>query len=377
MKGLVLVSLAIALLLMFGCAGPQTPPVQQPVPQEPAQNVSQPAAEPVKNATNATPMANATKAAEPPPFRPIHLSYLFSNPMQQGHAEQKINFDYYFDEKTECGGRPALNGFMTASQQGQMGSNYMKLTAYLDTGEVVYSDSLSGPDIAFDTATPKVSDFDLGFMAQTLAARGGKKLLSDEIWNATKPVLLKNVAVSGGNGDYSITAGGVDKVAGLECKIFTISAKASNMEGQIVVCAHQLDDVPFSFVASGTFPGQGSTNWQLTGMTREKPTMAYYSQCLAPVSCPSVTPPTQQERDACSMKGNVIDTAKDGSGCATAYNCITLNEQAGKSMAQNQRPGCTVKDGLVQQAVSCWEQNGNVNYQSGSDGCVEKVDCST
>ena len=294
---------------------------------------------------------------------------------QQGQGEQKINFDYYFTEMTTCGGRPALNGYMTANQQGQPGSNYIKVTSYLDTGEMVYSDSLNGQDIAFDTATPHVSDFDLGFMLQTIVAKGGKKVLSDEVWNATTPVLLKNVAVSGGNGDYSITAGGIDKVAGLDCKSFTITAKASNMEGQIVTCVHQLADVPLSFVVSGTFPGQGNTNWQLTGMTREKPTMGYYPQCLSPVSCPSVNAPTQQERDACGAKGNSIDTAKDDNGCATAYNCITPEEQALKSVTNNQRAGCAVNQDFVTQAANCMKQQGSVQFQSGNDGCITSVAC--
>ena len=365
MKGLVLVlSLAAVFMLLFGCAGQQAPPAQPPAP--PAQNVSPPAPEPVKN---------VTKAPEPPPFRPLHLSYLFSNPGPQGQTGERINFEYYFDEMTTCSGRPALNGFMTASQQGQQGSNYLKVTVYLDTGEAVYSDSLNGQDIAFDSAKPKVADF-VGFSLQTIVARGGKKLLSDEVWNATKPVLLKNVAVSGGNGDYSITAGGIDKVAGLECKSFTISAKASNMDGQVVVCVHKLDDVPLSFVTSGTFPGQGSTNWQLTGMTREKPTMGYYPQCLAPVPCPSVSQPTQQERDACGAKGNSIDTAKDANGCATAYNCITPEERARKNMLQSQGPSCTVNEEFVQQAADCWKQNGNVNYDYiQQTGCITKVNC--
>ncbi|MFA6907253.1 MAG: hypothetical protein WC263_00320 [Candidatus Micrarchaeia archaeon] len=365
MKGLVLAScLAVAIMLLFGCAGQQAPPAQQPAP--PSKNVTVPASEPVKN---------TTKAAEPPPFKPIHLSYVFSSPMPQGQAVQKVNFEYYFDEKTTCGGRPALNGFMTASRQGQQGTNYLKVTAYLDTGEAVYSDSLSGQDLAFDTATPKVSDFDLGFDLQTIAARGGKKLLSDEMWNATKPVLLKNVAVSGGNGDYSITAGGAGNVAGLECKNFTISEKASNVEGQTVVCVHRLEDVPLSFAASGVFPGQGSANWQLTGMAREKPAMAYYSQCLAPVACPQVSQPTQQERDACSAKSSFIDTAKDGNGCAAAYNCITLEERARKTLVGNQRPGCAVNDEMARQVASCWGNGTNVNFTPGQDGCLQKVEC--
>jgi len=364
MKGLVLAScVAAVLMLLFGCAAQQSP-APQPVP--PAQNATPPVAEPVKN---------VTKAAEPPPFKPLHLSYLFSSPGQQGPSDQKINFEYYFDEKTACGGRPALNGYMAASQQGMQGANYLKVTAYLDTGEVVYSDSLGGQDIAFDTATPKVSDFDLGFMLQTLVARGGKKLLSDEVWNATKPVLLKNVAASGGNGDYAITAGGMDSAAGLQCKSFTISAKASNMEGQIVTCVHQLEDVPLSFVASGTFPGQGSVNWQLTGMAREKPPMAYYPQCLAPVPCPSLAQPTQQERDACGAKGSFIDTAKDGSGCAIAYNCITNVERARNAVVGNQRPGCQVDEGIVQQVASCWGNSSNVNFISGQDGCLQRIEC--
>lgn len=363
MKSLVLaLSVALAFMLLFGCAG-QQPAAPAPAPTAPVQG----------------PAKEVAKPAEPvaPSLQPIHLSYLFSTGGTGNGPEQRVNFDYYLDELTTCGGRPALNGFMAASQQGQPGASYLKTTVYLDTGEAVYSDNLNGPDIAFDNALPKMADFDFAFSLQTLAARGGKKFLSDEVWNATKPVLLKNVAAFGGIGDYSVTAGGIDRVAGLECKTFTVSTKTSSMEGQIVFCVHQLGDVPLSFVTSGTFPGQGSINWQLTGMTREKPTTAYYPQCLAPVSCPSLGKPAQSEYDACQSQGNSLEPEKDASNCVTAFRCLTQAERARKQLAGSQRPGCPVNEQFVQQLASCWGQGGNANFQNNQQtGCIESVECS-
>lgn len=361
MKGLVLVmSIAAVFMLLFGCAGQQAAPEQQP------EAPPTPAPEPVKN---------VTKVAEPPPFQPVHLSYLFTSPGPQGQAGQKVSFDYYFDEKTTCGGRPALNGFMKATRQGEQGSSYQKATVYLDTGEAVYSDQMGEADLAFDTAKPKMVDFDFGFYLQSLAARGGMKFLSEDVWNATKPVLLKNVSISGGVGDYSIISTGSDKVAGLDCKEFTVSIKASNMEGQIVMCVHQLPDVALSFLTSAAFPGEGNPSWQLTAVEREKPPIAYYPQCLEPVSCPSVSKPTQQDYDDCGAKGNTLESKRDERGCVTAFNCITREEQAREAVVSNQRQGCEVKDEFVQQAKSCWENRGNANFVQGQDGCLQKVEC--
>lgn len=361
MKGLVLVlSLAAVLMLLLGCAGQQAPPAAAPAPA-PA-----PAPEPAKN---------VTKVAEPPPFQPIHLSYLMSSTDPQGQP-QNMNFDYYLDQKTTCGGRPALNGFMKATQQGQQGAGYSKVTVYLDTGEAAYSDMMGDSDLAFDTAKAKMADFDFAFYLQTVAARGGKKFLSEDVWNATSPVLLKNIAAFGGVGDYSVISTGSDTVAGFACKKFTATIKSSNMEGQILLCVHELDDVPIAFVASAGFPeGQNGPSWQLSSMDRNKPSIAYYAQCITPVSCPSLSKPTQADYDACNAKGNTLESKRDDKGCVSAFNCITREEQARESITNSQRPGCDVKDEFVQQAKSCWDQQGNVNYENGNDGCITKVLC--
>ncbi|VVC01958.1 Uncharacterised protein [uncultured archaeon] len=362
MKCLVLaLSLASVFMLLFGCAAQQAP---VPQPQPPA---AQPTPEPAKN---------ATKAAEPPPFKPVHLSYLMSSTGPQGQP-QDMEFDYYFVEKTTCGGRPALNGFMKATQLGQQGAGYSKATVYLDTGEAAYSDMMGDADLAFDTAKPKMADFDFAFYLQTIAARGGKKFLSEEVWNATAPVLLKNVAAFGGVGDYSISPSGSGTAAGLACRNFTASVKSSNMEGQIRMCVHQLDDVPLSFLTGASFPGEGNApSWQLSAVTREKPSIAYYSQCLAPVSCPALSKPTQEERDACNAKGNSLEATRDGQGCVSAFNCITPEDRARESITGSQRPGCAVSEQFVQQAADCWKQQGNVNYENDQQsGCVTKVNC--
>jgi len=356
MKKVIWISGLIALLILSGCS--------QPNPQN----------ETPSDTNNTAPPAAVVPSK--PPLQPIHLSYVFSSPGPQGQPQQKIDVDYYFDESTTCKGRLALNGFMKASSEGQQGgTNYQKVTVYLDNGEAAYSDQLNESSMAFDNATPRAADFDPAFYLQTITATGGKQFLSDEIWNATKPVLFKDISAFGSTGDYSIIFTGNDTVADLDCRKFTISAKTSNMEGQTVVCIHLLADLNFSFLTSGKFLGDNSISWTLSSLSREKPSLAYYPQCLEPVSCPSVTAPTQQDYDACNALGNTIEQQRNSQNCITAFKCITREEQARTSIGQNQRPGCAVKDEFVQEAANCWKQNGNVNYEQGQDGCIQKINC--
>lgn len=361
MKGLVLAfSLAFAFMLLFGCAGQQAPPAEQP---------ALPNASAANNTTNAT---AAPPEPEPEPFNPISLSYKFSDSGPQGQA---MDFDYYFDENTTCNGRPALNGIVKVTDPRSQGSSYAKITVYLDTGEAVYSDYMGESDLAFDTATPKMVDFDFAFALQTITARGGKSFLSEEVWNATKPVLFKNIAAFGGVGDYSVIQTGTSTSAGLYCKNFTVATKTSSMDGQILMCLHRLSDVNLAFLASGGFPGNDTPSWQLAGMSRAKSGIAYYPQCLVPIVCPSVAKPLQEEYDNCSAQGNSLEAEKDSRNCVSAFKCLTREEQANKSISQNQRPGCSVDDALVQQVASCWNLQGNVNYQENQQGCIISAEC--
>ena len=361
---LISVSLAIVFMLLFGCTGqaPATPSGQEAPAVQP---------EPVKNVT--------AKPPEPkqPEFTPVHLYYEFTSPGPNGQM-QKVMFNYYLSEKTACAGRPALNGFLKGEEEGRNGANYAKITVYLDTGEAVYSDSLDEPSLAFDSAKERMSDFDAAFYLPTLVARGGKKMLSDEIWNASKPVLLKSVPAFGTSGDYSLMAGGSGKVAGLECKNYTLSVKSANMQGQMAFCIYRLPEPQLALVTSVKFPQEINNvpSWELARMDNEKPTNAFYPQCLQPVSCPSVSMPTQEEHNSCSSQNKTIEPERDSKNCVTAYNCISREEQARKNIAGSQRPGCPVSEELVTQAANCWSQNGNVNYDNDQNsGCITKVNC--
>ncbi len=369
-KTLVVIAVFVCLSLFFAGCSQQQPTTQPPktvppVPEKP--NATQPPPEVQK--------PNVTQ--QPPQFKPIHLNYQISVPNGPNDVTQQLNFDYYFTEKTDCNGRPALNGFVKmveATYPDRAG--YTKTTVYLDSGEAVYSDRLGEPDLAFDTAKPLMADFDPAFWPQTIIARGNKNILSEEIWSGTKPVLLHNIAVFGGNGDYSITAGSDGKVAGLDCKNITVSVKASNMDGQMITCIHKLTDLNFSFIASAYAFGGPGFKWSVKSFSREAPSTAYYPQCLTPVSCPSLSKPAQQEYDSCGSQGKSIEITRDDKGCVTNYTCITNEERARKNIASNQRPGCSVDEKLVKENADCWSKQGNVDYQRNEQtGCTTGITC--
>ena len=372
-KALIVIAVFVCLSVLFaGCsqqkAAEEPPQNFPPVTEKP--NVMQPVPDAQKPEPNVT-------QPQPPQFKPIHLSYRISVLGGPNGGTQQVGFDYYFTEKTDCSGRPALNGFVRMAEAAYPDrASYSKITAYLDSGEAVYSDRFSEPDLAFDTAKPLMADFDPAFWPQTIAARGNKNLLSAEIWNGKKPVLLRNVAVFGGNGDYSITAGQNSSVAGFDCKNITISVKASNMDGQMITCVHKLADLDFSFIASANALGGAGFQWSVKSLSREEPSTAYYPQCLAPVSCPSVSKPAQQEYTSCGTQGKSIESTRDGKGCVTAYTCMANDERARKNIAGNQNPDCAVDEKIVKENADCWSKQGNVDYQRNEQtGCITGITC--
>lgn len=373
-KFLVLIAVSFSLLALFGCTSPPSPS-----PNVTAGNATPPVTVPnvSGNATVAPPAQNVTPP-QPPVFKPIHLSYNISTPQGPGGQAQQLMFDYYFTEKTECGNRPALNGFVRMADAAFTDHvSYSKITVYLDSGEAVYSDNTGETDLAFNTAAARVVDFDPAFWPQTIIARGNRSIISGEIWNGTKPVLLENVAAFGANGDYSIMPGSMGAAAGTACKNLTVSVKSSNMNGQIMSCIGRLEDVNLTFVATASIPdmGQGFL-WSLKSVTREDTQSAYYSQCLAPVSCPTLSQPTQDDYSQCGMQNKSIDISKDAKGCVTAYECIANDERARRSIASSQPPNCPVDGNLVNQAADCWNRQGSVNYGSDQQtGCVNNVQC--
>ena len=356
------------ILILAGCAqqGPQTGGNGT----QPPANATPPATQPQANAT--TPPPTPTE----PQFTPIHLSYLYVMPGPDNQPGQEMNLDYYLVEKTQCLGRPALNGFMQTTQKAHPDQkSYIKITVYLDSGEAVYSTGTGESELAFDKATPRTLDFDPAFMPQSVLARGGKNMLSDEVLKGTKPTLVKDVAAVASIGDYSISKTGESQVAGLSCTNFTLAASTENFMGQILVCAHILDDVNLSFVASGVYVGP-NVNWKLTAMSRETPSAAFYPQCLEPVACPVVARPKSGERDACQAQNKTFETERNEQNCISAFGCVSYEEKARKEFARNQRTGCAINEDNVKIAANCWTQNGNINYNyEDRTGCIKSIAC--
>ncbi len=311
------------------------------------------------------------------PFQPVHLTYTLSTPAGPGGI-QSVQRDYYLDEKTTCDGKPALNGLIKTSLPNgpAEASSYAKVTVYLDTGEAAYSNDMTSSDIGFDSARPSIGDLDMGFYFSSLVAKGGKNMLSAEVWNSTRPVILKGVGAFGGAGDYSIVQTGSSSAAGVTCTNFVLSGKASNFGGQMQSCVHLLSDLNLP-VMTGAAYGQGGPSWSLSSITREKSPTTYYPQCLTPIKCPSLSAPTYEEYGQCNMANKTYNTEYDANGCVTSFTCTTYAARARSEIAWMQRGGnCQVDDSLVQQAAGCWARQGNTNFRSsGQSNCITEVEC--
>jgi|GEM_PF-1406138 len=364
----IVLAIVVATMLLFGCV---TTPTPAPQGQNATQNVS--GNETTKNET----VKNTSVAPVAVPFKPIHLSYNVTTGSGPQGQPQQLGLDYYLTANATCGGRPAINGFIKATGvSGNNNADYAKLTVYLDSGEAVYSDRIGESDLAFNTAKPYVNSLDVAFWPQTIAAIGGKSIMSSEIWNGTMPVLLTNVAAMQTNGDYSIIAGNMDSVAGIKCKNITISAKTSSMNGQMVTCIGVLNDVNLSFVASAGMIGNQGFQWAIKSVSREAAPIVYYPQCLTPIACPTVTAPSFDDYNVCNSQGNSLEMTKDKQGCVTSYDCITNAERARKYIISNQAPGCAVNETIVSQNADCWANQGNVEYsRSGQTGCIMGLKC--
>lgn len=353
-------------MLIFGCVGPEETPQETPAPETGQSGAA-------GNDTGAV----VSPPSEEPEFESVHLAYLISVPLDLSGATQQLNYDYYLTEKTECSGRPALNGFVKIIDPVYPDrAAYSKITVYLDSGEAVYSAMASESELAFDGAQPVIPDFDAAFWVQTIVARGGKSMASSEVFESTKPVLLKDVAAFGGNGDYSIVSGKTTSMSGHECKNITISAKTSNMEGQIITCVGIMEDTNLTYMVNADIPDSSGLRWALSTIDDKELTLAFYSQCLSPIQCKKVSRPTTEDYEKCRLDDKSIETTKDEKGCVTAYECLSNSERARRSMEKNQREGCVVNEALVTENADCWDAQGSVQYvYNDQSGCVTSILC--
>ncbi len=378
-------------LLLAGCAQ-NNPPAAPPAPSAPActpswecgewsscsSNGQQTRACPDKNACGVPDgkPADSRSCTYVAPFQPVHLVYTLNMPF--GPQATSVQMDYYLDEKTTCNGKPAINGIVKFSDPASPSAEarYIKVTAYPDTGEAVYSNDLGAQDIGFDTAKSSVPSIDLAFYFSTLVAKGGKSMLSAEVWNSTRPVILKGVGAFGGAGDYSLMQTGAKTAAGVDCTDFTLNAKASNFGGQMQACVHVIPDVNLAVMTGGAYPG-GGPSWSLSSIKREKSPDAYYSQCLAPIVCPSLSAPTSDDYGQCNAQNKTYNTEYNADNCVTAFNCVTFIERARSEMGRMQRGGsCPANEALAQKAADCWARQGNVNFQNGpQSSCIVDVEC--
>ncbi len=353
----------IAALLLFGCSQPT--PTASPTPTA--------AATAIATATP-TPMPTVEASPTPTPFPGLKLDYEL-----QGWGPM-TSFTVWLTEEKNCDGKKALNGFIQ-NFMGADAQNYaaQKITVYEDDGTVAYSNMMDKNKLAFNDAKTQAVDFDFLLTLNALFAADGQNFNANAVWSETTPTILNNVQFGGGDPqDISVSKTGESKQYAKPCVEFALIPKNG---GAITVCvAKPGGDLPQPFnvnFASGSNSGNNEPEVKVTlkKASVEKPSLPFYAQCLEIVKCAGVTPPTQQEQQACQAKNSEYEPTRDDKNCITKYECKTVRDIVRSQLEGNQRPGCTVSEAVLSEAVKCRENHQNWNGVQGNDGCITQITC--
>ncbi|MFH1306482.1 MAG: hypothetical protein ABIH83_02380 [Candidatus Micrarchaeota archaeon] len=376
---MVVLSCLFAAILFFGCVGgDDAQPVQ--TPEAPAAVPQTPAAPQGLQQVNET-----VEIEEEEEFEPIHLTYslmfyIIDNKLGENRTET-ATVDYWLTEKEECNGRPAYLGIMHAKQEGmQREETYAKITAYADNGEIAVSGFSGASDLMFDSAEPRPLEMDLLLTLNTLFASAGENFMQEEVWNSTKPVILKDVADSRGKSvnNYSIIRTG-EEDALLPCITYTLAVKGEHMRGSFTTCAAKMDEnIPLPFIVYYNVIGDGMMSWSLESYSNELPSTIFYPQCLLPTKCEYIGEPSKPEWSECDKKDGHMETVFDNAGCPTEHICIDNIQRARRELKSSQPPHCTpVSDSLVQKLAKCQKEGkGEISdMETDEDGCIISFEC--
>ncbi|MFH1234518.1 MAG: hypothetical protein V1493_02800 [Candidatus Diapherotrites archaeon] len=314
------------------------------------------------------------------PSLPLKLSYEMASTGPNGET-QTVLASYYFDKAKECSGKDAIIGIVEAKQQGQEGSAYSKMTAYLDDGRMAISNMSGKPDLAFDKAVPTALELDLVLTLNSLFASAGKNFNTDAVWTEEEiPTILEGATFfNNPQAEVSIIKKGESKGI-VPCTNFELlfSQGGPGGEGILICVADKSKEILLPYVVSVTMPQGSGVTWALTEAKKEKTDITYFPQCLEPVDCTAVTEPLQADRDACTAGGGSMDTVRDSRNCVSEWKCFTPRDRAIFEL-QNWGPEqcrqIVPADALIQAVIDCKAQNKQANYSQGQNGCVTEVKC--
>lgn len=361
-------ALLILAVLLFGCAGGGAPP-QQPPAQTPGNN---------QTPANQTPVPQNQTPTPKPSLFPMKLTYTMKQEMPGGTIKS-YEIVYWLEGEKKCDSRDAVAGIFTMKEVGMTGMQpYAKITVYLDNGEFVNSNYQSEGDLAFDTAKAQRVDMDFMLLMNYMFRNAGRNFLNDSVWNSTEPIILRNVALFGSSANISISKVGNSTSGVVPCTEFSIATKeVSGYSGQLTVCVAKITDSnPLPYVVYvKPKEGEQGPNWELKSVEKVKSGLTVYSQCMSPVSCPSINPPTQEEQNTCMSRNGSIETMKDDKNCVIEYRCMTLKERAEMQLRNNMAPNCQVQQQMVDSLAACWEQQKNADFDRNDRGCITAVRC--
>lgn len=314
------------------------------------------------------------KVAEEKAITPLHLEYSIKNfgPTQNG------TISYYFESTKQCNGRSAYLGLMKIGGMGNdFQTQYAKVTAYADNGQLAISQWKGENDLAFDDAKPTYNDLNIPLVMNEIFAYAGKNFNAPENWTGTEPILLKDVVTGRSKGNYSIVRQDENTSGVVPCTNFKIFAKASNMDGTVNVCvAKKIGEIKLPFVVSLSMPGQGPS-WELKSFSSERSGVAMIPQCLDMVSCAYVAEPQQAERSQCDNQKGRIASDFDDKGCILKYKCMAESDDAREAIGRVQPPSCGVNQAVLEKYLEC-RKNKMPNFDPSrydNSGCLLDMNC--
>lgn len=257
---------------------------------------------------------------------PIELEYEVSDFFSSG-PEGKATITYWFEEEATCSGRKALNGIYSVSGEQTGGESvWAKTTYYYEKGELASTEFYQKGGLVFE-ATKFNQAFVTPNLIQEIFAAAGVDFASSEVWDSTKPLVLKDVSFFGGSkGNISIVNKGEGSgvVPCIEFEIYT-----QNSPYAVIACATKpTDETPYSitvyFESGDDWPAEAGTfpTWKLTrAPAKQASGESALIECIDFVRCDYVESPTQEEIDACEADGGAYQEAYDENDCVTSIEC--------------------------------------------------------
>jgi hypothetical protein len=240
---------------------------------------------------------------------------------------------------------------------------------------------VSADDLLFDDLTPQYNDLSVPLTVNFFFASAGENFNDDAKWNATTPIIMKEVDTGKRVADYSVVrqSGEEDTTGVVPCRKFKIVEKGTNGSMTYSAClSRDISDLNLPFVVSMAFAGDGRMpGWTLTSYANEKSGVDWVPQCLEPVTCTAPTEFTEAEQRECQGNDSQVEPVVDENGCFTEYKCMSHEDLAAQSIGNMQRPGCEVNSDVLQKAVRCRQQNkpnfDTTQYDDG--GCLLDISC--